>query len=164
MDFSVPKVVCGVCHGKGGFRKLKKDFLDINWIDCPYCEGYGFVDDNTTYDECKQHLLYDKYKNYLTLEFQLLGNVKVFTSETEERDIYLRLSPFNGRKFSQLLKHLLKYSLHSDTVNIMAKRVFILENEEDGISDDCELFITLNKITDLDGVLELVKFFNEIVI
>lgn len=157
MDFNKPKMVCGVCHGKGGFRKLKKDFLDTNWIDCPYCDGYGFVDDNTTEEECRDDLIQNRYRNKLVLELQMLGDVKVCNLE------YVKIVTQDRKRFSQLLKHLMKFSYHSETIKIEIKRTFYLdENEEQ--ADYWEFFIKTNKITDLDGLIEMLGFYNDSVI
>lgn len=154
MDFNKPKMVCGVCHGKGGFRKLKKDFLDTNWIDCPYCDGYGFVDDNTTEEECRDDLLYNRYRNNLILELQMLGNVETCNLE------YIRMAPFDRKQWTTLLKHIMKFSFHSEKVNVDIKHCFYYKGEEE-LATNWELIISTQEIKDIEGLIELLRFYNQ---
>jgi hypothetical protein len=154
MDLSTPKVVCGVCHGKGGFRKLKKDFLDTNWNDCPYCEGYGFVDDNTTEDECQEVLIYNRYRNNLILELQMLGDVKVCNLD------YVEIIPFDRKRWTALLKHIMKFSYHNENVNVDVKHSFYYKGEEE-LETKWELHIHKHKLEDIQGLIDLIKFYND---
>lgn len=154
MDFTTPKAVCSVCHGKGGFRKLKKDFLDTNWIDCPYCEGYGFVDDKTNEAECRTELVYNRYRNNLILELQMLGDVKVCNLD------YVKIEPFDRKKWTSLLKHIMKFSYHSEKVNIDIKHCFYYQGEEELVTN-WELYIHMQETEDIVGFIELLKFYND---
>lgn len=156
MDFTTPKVACGVCHGKGGFKKLKKDYLDPNWIDCLYCEGYGFVEDKTTEEECREELIRNRYRNNLVLEFQILGDVKVCNLD------YVKVSPFDRKKWTALLKHIMKFSYHSEKINIDIKHCFYYKGEEE-LETTWELDIHTKELQDIEGLIELLKFFNDTV-
>jgi hypothetical protein len=160
MDFKTPKVVCGVCNGKGGFRKLKDNFLDTNWIDCAYCEGYGFVDDTTTEEEVTTHLTYNRYKTKLESSFSILGELKVVTSESEKTDMFVKILPYNRKNWTTLIKHILKFSHHHDKIKVLPKQAFYHTDDETHYID-WELHITMHTLEDLDGLLELVRMYND---
>lgn len=160
MDFSTPKVVCGVCNGKGGFRKLKDNFLDTNWIDCAYCQGYGFVDDTTTEEEVITHLTYNHYKTNLESVFNILGEVKLVTSESETTDMFLRIVPYNRKNWTTLVKHMIKFAHHNGKVQMFPKMAFYYTDDESHYSD-WELHITMHALEDLDGLLELIRVYND---
>jgi hypothetical protein len=153
MDFTTPKAVCGVCHGKGGFRKLKKDYLDSNWIDCMYCEGYGFVDDKTSEDECRNELVCNRYRNNLMLQLQELGDVKVCSLD------YVEVIPFDRKKWTALLKHIMKFAFHSEKVNIDIKHAFYYQGDDE-LATKWELHIHTHKMEDIEGLIDLIKFYN----
>jgi hypothetical protein len=165
MDFDTPKVTCPVCNGKGGFRRLKQDFLDSNWTDCAYCEGYGFVEDTSTEEEVTSHLLYNRYKTKLILELQKLGQVILCTSEHEGKDMFVQFLPFNReatdrKKWTTLVKHILKFAKHNEKVSVTPKHVFHI-TDDDEIFVDWELYITTHELKDMEGLIEVIKFYNE---
>src|SRR5437763_16315201 len=170
MDFTKPKVACPVCSGKGGFRKLKQDYLDSNWTECAYCNSYGFVDDNTTEEEVNSHLLYNRYKTKITIQLAKLGDVITCTSEHKGHDMFIRFLPFNRepsdrKKWTTLIKHLLKFSENSKSVKVHPKQAFHPSSEEygQGFAIDWELHITTHELQDLESLIELIKFYNETV-
>jgi hypothetical protein len=163
-------VVCPVCNGKGGFRKLKNDYLDSNWTECAYCDSYGFVDDTSTEEEVSSHLLYNRYKTQLTVQLSILGDIITCTSEHEGHDMFIRILPFNRepsdrKKWTTLIKHLLKFSENSEKVNVFPKQAFYPNSEEYGAGYvvDWELHITTHELKDLEGLVEVIKFYNETV-
>jgi len=147
----VPKVICGVCHGKGGFKNA-----DVGWVDCLYCDKYGFVDDHAKEHECREDLLYNKYRNALVSQLQILGTVKVCSLS------YIKIDPFDKRKWVSFLKSVLKYSHHNENINICVKHVF--EYGKDGrIIDFWELIVSTKEMKDIEGLIELLKFHNKTV-
>lgn len=154
MDFTTPKTICAVCHGKGGFRKLKKDYLDTNWIDCGYCEGYGFVDDKSTTSEVKNNLLHNRFRSRLAIHLQILGTVKVCNLD------YVKIEPFDRKTWSAFIKHVVKFSHHSDNVKVNVKQDFGC-NDEGDIQVFWELGISTKELKDIESFIELVKFYNE---
>lgn len=162
MDFNTPKSICGVCNGKGGFKKLKDNAFDTNWIDCAYCEGYGFIDDTSTEEEVEHNLIYNKYRNNLILQLCRLGEIELCTSECEGKDMFIRILPSDRKKWTTLIKHLLKFSYYSEKVSILPKQVFY-HTENDNHYIDWELHITTHELSDLEGIIELVQVYNDTV-
>jgi hypothetical protein len=155
------KVICALCHGKGGFKKAKKDHLDSNWIDCGYCEGYGFVEETTTEVEEEEFLTYNKYKNTLTLQLCKLGEIKIIETNDLGKDLYIKIMPHKRNHWVGLIKYLLKFAYYSERVNILPKQAFHFDGEHNFIH--WELYITTQELSDFDGILEVIRLYNETV-
>jgi hypothetical protein len=160
MNFDTPKVVCGICNGKGGFKKLKQDYLDTNWIDCAYCQGYGFVDDTSTQEKVLEHLIYNKYKTKIISLFSKFGKVKVVTSESEKTDMFVRIFPYERKIWTTLVKHMLKFAHYHEKIDIYPKQAFYYTDDDEHYID-WELHIFMHSLEDLDGLFDLIRLYND---
>jgi hypothetical protein len=157
-------VACPVCHGKGGFRKVKQDFLDSNWTDCGYCEGYGFVKEVMTEEECRESLEFLSYKNKIVGELFAIADVKVMSAKNIGEDLYIKVVPHKRSDWIELVKMLLKFAHHSERVSIQVKQVFNHREKDDKSSYYMfwELEILMNSLDDLDGIIDLLVMYNEV--
>jgi hypothetical protein len=155
------KVACPVCTGKGGFRKLKQDYLDTNWVDCAYCDGYGFVEDTMTEDDARDFLTFSNYRNKIINELSPVGDVKVLSSEHLGKDMYIQVVPTNKKVWIPFLKMLNKFSAYSVSLTATPKQVFFYDKDKDTHHYYLELYITTDSLQALDGFIELIQLFND---
>lgn len=155
------KVACMVCGGKGGFRKPKQDFLDTNWVDCLYCDGYGFIEDTMTNDDAKDFLTFSNYRTRIINEMAPVGDVKILSSEILGKDMYIQVVPTNKKVWIPFLKMLNKFSAYSETFTATPKQVFFYDKEDNAHHYYLELYIATESLRALDGFIELIQLFNE---
>ncbi|MER2007929.1 MAG: hypothetical protein ABS939_10830 [Psychrobacillus sp.] len=158
---SVCNITCPVCGGKGGFRKIKKDMYDTNWTDCLYCNRYGFIEDKTSEDECRDYLIYENYKSKIINELSNVASVDTYISDIIGKDLYIKISvePKERNKWVNLVKTLLKFSHYSKTVDIIPKQVFFY-TEEGNHHIYWELNISMLSLKDLEGLYDIIKMYN----
>jgi predicted metal-binding protein len=156
---STTKVACGVCSGKGGFRKIKEHMLDTNWIDCVYCDGYGFVEEKESPHEA-DFQKFDEYRDKIEEELEVMADVHVVSTDTLGKDLYVKINPHERKYWVELVKTMLKYAHYSSRVTITPKQVFYFTDEHEN-KMYWELFITTTSIHDLDGVVDLLKMYND---
>jgi hypothetical protein len=83
--------------------------------------------------------------------------------------MFIRFSPFNKepsdrKKWTALVKHLLKFSKHSEKVKVYPKQAFHPSDDDngyDGFNIDWELHITTHELKDLESLIEVMKFYND---
>jgi hypothetical protein len=155
------KVACPVCSGKGGFRKQKKDFLDSNWTDCIYCEGYGFVDEMVEEEDARDFLKYSNYRSKLHSELSSIGEVTAISCDTIGKDLLVQIVPKKKNVWVPFLKTLTKFSAYNNSLTAVPKQVFFYNKAKESHHYFIEVDITMESLSCLDGLIELIKVYNE---
>lgn len=161
-----PKVICGVCNGKGGWSKEKKNPIDDNWIDCGYCDGYGFHNDSeTSLNKYESHILnYNRYKKIITELLQdTICSVTEFTTDDMGQTLRLRIVPYGKTMFSQFTEYLLKVSAYSQRVDIELNQKFYYDLKHKSCFYYWELVIRPKELSDLDGIVDVIRLWKKVV-
>lgn len=154
------KEICAVCHGKGGWKTDKKDSLHYNWMDCPNCEGYGFVEVKAKSNkESLSFLKYAKYRSKLIKELSKLGNIVTISHEEVGKDLYVQVIPTDKETWLNFIKTVAKYSFYSETTTIRTKQAFLYDAK--GYHYYWELHVDMNSIDSMEGLIDLIKYYNE---
>lgn len=154
------KEICWVCHGKGGWKTEKKDFMHYNWMDCPHCDGFGFVDvvPKST-KESLTFLKYAKYRSKLVKEISKLGKLVTISHNELGKDLYVQVVPTAKETWLNFVKTVAKYSFYSETTTVKTNQVFFYDKS--GYHYYWELHIDMHSIDSMEGLIDLVRFYNE---
>lgn len=150
--------VCPVCHGKGGWKTDKKDYLHYNWMDCPHCDGFGFKEKPEPDSDSLKLLNYAKNLAKLKKELSELANVSALSSIEEGKDLYIALVPKKRDIWMNFVKSLLKYSHYADTIKIDVSQSFFYSGNN--YHYYWEVFVDLNSMESVEGLVELVMLYN----
>lgn len=149
---------CVVCHGKGGFKKVKNDFLDSNWTDCLFCDGYGFIKDSDI--PVEDLSAFEKFRTGVIKELEGIAEFNDFyCSDEKGNNIYISIDvkPTERNKWVGLVKTLLRYAYYSETSTILPRQVFYFTGDNYRIH--WEFDITVNSKYDLSGILDVIRMY-----
>jgi hypothetical protein len=158
------KVICGVCSGKGGWEKDVRTPLDDKWNDCPYCDGYGFID-ATSEGAIKNEAHIFRYNHYKKLITDLISDsvctVEEFTTNDMGKTIKLRVVPHNKPKFTQFVEYIVKVGHFSNRINIGLSQKYYFDSKYRKLFFYWEIMLEPNELTDLDGFVDAIKIFEK---
>jgi hypothetical protein len=160
------KVICGVCNGKGGWKKDVSSPVDDNWNQCPYCDGYGFLDDTNGDDKRKEaHIL--KYNHYKKLITELLSDsicsITNFTTDDSGKTIKIRVAPYNKTAFTQFAEYVLKIGHYSSKINIRLSQQYFFDEKFGKCFFYWELILEPDDLSDMDGFVDAIKIWKKVI-
>jgi hypothetical protein len=156
-------VVCKVCGGKGGWPIDRRSPFDDNWMDCGYCEGYGFHEkqDEEPDVQSKIHAYNGYRKQIIDLLNEVVANVDSFTTTDGGKTIEIQISPYSKQIFSDFVKFVLKLSLYSTKIDIKVTQDYYCKKGTDKYTYQWKIFLQPDELRDLEGFIDVVKLWDK---
>lgn len=158
-------VTCSICSGKGGWKKEVNHRLDDNWVDCGYCEGYGFhdsIEDDYGYDFESHILMYNHYKKLITeLISDNIASIDSFTTYDMGETITMQLVPYSREKFGQFVAYMLKLCGHSTNLDADISQKQLYNKSSNNYYTRWEITICASHLNDLEGFVNIIKFWDK---
>lgn len=157
MDNKIVQVICRVCGGKGGCYVRAKE-----WIDCGYCDGFGFHAQEEQ-DDTEQSLLlkYNLYRKQISeLLLESIANVDSFDTFDAGKTITIHISPYNRNVFGEFTKFILKLAHYSTTIEIKLLQEFYYKKDGDKYSSKWVLVLKPDTLSDLEGFIDVLKYWD----
>jgi hypothetical protein len=163
METNTKFVVCYVCGGKGGWKKDKRTPLDSNWVDCPYCDGYGFIKEDA--EQKNNEALIHTYNHYKKIITELLTDeicsVQSFTTEDMGKTIVIKIIPYDKKTFQEFVSYLLKFGAYSKTLKVDMIQKHIFDKKTNKFYPSWELVLYPDNLEALDGFIDLIKLWDK---